>query len=232
MESDKDIRGKTPITTHILRITVSIFMLTLAYVFATSTLSLINYLKQSETIGQQLLVLNGRTNKALQKPVSLISEVIYGVAFKSLGRAEIISELNADSLVSTSLKNIRQDSEQLAVLMEIILKNDTDFLNYNNNIMKAKMSEADAALGSIRTQLRIYYGENGTYPYSRRRAQVVGASWNDIQKGELTGKYFNDSSFTYYGPDGDTFIITCDAGNVLESDRTLNQSGTLSGGIR
>ncbi|MBT7093621.1 MAG: prepilin-type N-terminal cleavage/methylation domain-containing protein, partial [Bacteroidetes bacterium] len=33
---------------------------------------------------------------------------------------------------------------------------------YSNNVMKAKMSEADAALGSIRTQLRVYYGENGT----------------------------------------------------------------------
>jgi hypothetical protein len=26
--------------------------------------------------------------------------------------------------------------------------------------MKLKMSEADASLGSIRTQLRLYYGEN------------------------------------------------------------------------
>jgi prepilin-type N-terminal cleavage/methylation domain-containing protein len=100
---------------------------------------------------------------------------------------------------------------------------------YNNNVTKARMSEADAALGSIRTQLRVYYGENGEYPTADEH--VIGASWNDIKVGELTGTYFTDSSYTYVSADGSSYTITCAAGDVLNSDRVLNQAGALSGGI-
>ncbi len=102
---------------------------------------------------------------------------------------------------------------------------------YNNNVMKAKMSEADAALGSIRTQLRVYYGENGSYPTEASAVSVVGASWNDINTSELNGKYFVDSSYTYVSADGANYTITCAKGSILESDRTLDQDGTLAGGI-
>ena len=102
---------------------------------------------------------------------------------------------------------------------------------YNNNVMKAKMSEADATLGSIRTQLRVYYGEQGEYP-TATDAYVIGAAWNEINTGEMTGKYFTDSSYTYTGDsDAGTYTITCDANDILESDRTLNQGGTLAGGL-
>ena len=101
---------------------------------------------------------------------------------------------------------------------------------YSNNVMKAKMSEADAALGSIRTQLRVYYGENGVYPTATDELVVdVGTTWNDINANELDGKYFSDSSYTYTG-DATTFTITCAKGDILEADRTLNQSGDLAGG--
>ena len=100
---------------------------------------------------------------------------------------------------------------------------------YNNNVTKARMSEADASLGSIRTQLRVHYGENGEYPTSDE--YVIGASWNDIKSGELTGSYFTDSSFTYVSADGASFTLTCAAGDVLNSNRTLNQSGDFGGGI-
>ena len=103
---------------------------------------------------------------------------------------------------------------------------------YSNNVMKAKMSEADAALGSIRTQLRVYYGENGYYPKLTTSTAVVGQGWNDINAGELDGKYFSDASYTYLGnAAGDSFTVTCAKGTILEADRTLNQSGTLAGGI-
>jgi len=102
---------------------------------------------------------------------------------------------------------------------------------YNNNVMKAKMSEADAALGSIRTQLRVYYGENGTYPTEASAVDVVGQDWNDINVGELNGKYFGDSSFTYVSADGVSYTITCAANGILESPRTLDQAGNLGGGI-
>ncbi len=103
---------------------------------------------------------------------------------------------------------------------------------YNNNVMKAKMSEADAALGSIRTQLRVYYGENGKYPTGVTAGVVANATWYDINTGELNGKYFNDASYTYTsGADSLSYTITCAAGSILESDRVRNQAGTLSGGI-
>ncbi len=102
---------------------------------------------------------------------------------------------------------------------------------YNNNVRKAKMSEADAALGSIRTQLRVYYGENGSYPVEDPADYVIGASWNDIKTNELTGAYFTDSSYTYYSAAGADYTITCAAGGILDTDRTLNQDGTFGGGI-
>lgn len=95
---------------------------------------------------------------------------------------------------------------------------------YSNNVQKAKRSEADAALGSIRTQLDIFKGEFGRYPKERIAEYVIGASWNDIDPGELTGKYFSDSSYTYYGsPNGKVFKITCAKGDILDYDRTLDQ---------
>jgi len=99
---------------------------------------------------------------------------------------------------------------------------------YSNNVMKAKMSEADAALGSIRTQLRVYYGENGQYINTTSTA-VTSLTGIDIDAGELTGKYFEDANYTYVGS-ADTFVVTCAANGILESDRTLNHLGALAGG--
>jgi len=103
---------------------------------------------------------------------------------------------------------------------------------YTSQVMKAKMSEADAALGTIRTELRVYYGENGDYPTVAVAAAVIGQSWNDIQVGELIGKYFVDADYTYVSADGVSYTLTCvnNAGE-LNSNRTLDQAGTLAGGI-
>lgn len=107
---------------------------------------------------------------------------------------------------------------------------------YSNNVMKAKMSEADAALGSIRTQLRIYYGENGEYPTLTSGSYVMdgngtsGTEWHSMSTGELTGKYFTDSSYTIESS-ATAYTITCAAGDILNSARTMTETGTLSGGI-
>ena len=231
MEALNDINSKTSISRHLLYISISVFMVTLAIMLTISTLALKNYIKSSETIAQQYVSLNERTNRAIEMPVTLISEMIYGVVFKSLGEADIISVADADSLVASSLKNIKQDSQTLAVLANAIFKSEDNVLGFGTRTMKAKMSEADAALGSIRTQLRVYYGENGEYPYSRESTSVMGATWNDFRAGELTGKYFSDYSYTYYCYDSMNYTITCDAGNVLKSNRTLDNRGTLTGGF-
>ena len=101
---------------------------------------------------------------------------------------------------------------------------------YVSNVQKAKLSEADANLGSIRTQLRIYYGQNSEYPKAPTAAKVIGASWNNMNTGALNGRYFSDSSYTYVSVEGIDFTITCETNSLLESDRTINASGMLAGG--
>ena len=44
---------------------------------------------------------------------------------------------------------------------------------YQSNITKAKMSECDAALGTIRTALRISYAEHGNYPVVATGTEVT-----------------------------------------------------------
>lgn len=102
---------------------------------------------------------------------------------------------------------------------------------YTSNVTKAKMSEADASLGSIRTMIRVYYGENGDYPVAVAGSAVVGAGWNDIKASELNGKYFADASYTYEGLLGLTYTITCANGGILDSDRSLDETGTFVGGV-
>lgn len=107
------------------------------------------------------------------------------------------------------------------VALPIVVSNDT----------KAKLSEADANLGNLRTQLRIYHSQNGEYPIAPEPIEVVGANWNDIASGRLNGKYFSDASYHYVCETGTEFTIICDAGNELSSDRTINHTGVISGGI-
>ncbi len=96
--------------------------------------------------------------------------------------------------------------------------------------MKAKLCEADATLGNLRTQLRIYASKNGEYPIEAVETSVVGASWNDIKADDLNGKYFSHTSYTYVSEDGLDYTLTCASGSILHSDRSINQTGTYSGG--
>jgi hypothetical protein len=92
------------------------------------------------------------------------------------------------------------------------------------------MSEADATMTSLRTQLRIYHDRNGEYPVEVSATHVVGATWNNFSTGALYGKYFTDASYTYESLDGINFTLICTGGSVLDSDRALNQSGVFNGG--
>jgi len=94
--------------------------------------------------------------------------------------------------------------------------------------MKSIMAECDAALGSIRTELRVYYGENGIFPVARKWSYVVGESWNDIKPGELNGKYFKDNSYMYLGS-GMQYRIKCKSSHLLdEGNRMLDDQGVLT----
>ncbi len=92
------------------------------------------------------------------------------------------------------------------------------------------MSEADATMTSLRTQLRIYQEKTGEYPTEVTAVNVIGAVWNGFSTGSLNGKYFTDASYTYESPDGLNYTLSCAGGTVLNSDRSLNQSGVFGGG--
>lgn len=99
---------------------------------------------------------------------------------------------------------------------------------FTNNVNKAKQTEADAALASIRKQLTIYKCEYGNYPKDNNNDYVIAADWASIKPGELTGKYFSDSSYTYVSQNHQTYLLTCAKGSVLESNRTLNDEGEFA----
>lgn len=106
---------------------------------------------------------------------------------------------------------------------------------YSSSIKKAKMAEADAALGTIRSQLRIYYAEYGEYP-DGSEATVIDADWSHFKAGELNGSHFADESYSYTKLSENWYQIRCAGGEVLDYDRTLDQDGnfgqtTLSGGF-
>ena len=62
---------------------------------------------------------------------------------------------------------------------------------YKANVKRAKASEADATMGSIRTSLRVYYAENTAYPIRASYGPVHTMSDSiDIDSLDLVGKYF------------------------------------------
>ena len=99
---------------------------------------------------------------------------------------------------------------------------------YQSNITKAKMSECDAALGTIRTALRVSYAENGTYP--EYTGDVTTATGIDVATMDLEGRYFEPGDYTLVSSATDTtYKITC-TNALLDSARSLDQDGIFTGG--
>ncbi len=102
---------------------------------------------------------------------------------------------------------------------------------YQSNINKAKMSECDAALGTIRTSLRVYYAQYGNYPTNPADTKVVDAVGIDVGTIDLTGRYFVPDDYTIVSSPTDTsYIITCTKPTLFDSVRTLDQGGYFLGG--
>jgi len=101
---------------------------------------------------------------------------------------------------------------------------------YQSNINKAKMTECDAALGTIRTGLRVYYAANNAYPTAAAGTAVTAVSGLGVSTADLTGRYFTASLYTVQS--ADTFYtLTCDSDAILTgTDRTLNELGIFTGG--
>ena len=105
---------------------------------------------------------------------------------------------------------------------------------YTANIKKAKMSECDAALGTIRTALRVYYATNDptpAYPEVTAGTQVSTVDALDIDAADLDGKYFDPVHYTLVSTATD-YTITCNTITAIGTDslRTLDHLGILSGG--
>ena len=102
---------------------------------------------------------------------------------------------------------------------------------YQSNINKAKMSECDAALGTIRTALRVYYAQYGNYPTNASGTLVTAAAGVDVASIDLEGRYFDPGDYTIVSSPTDTsYIISCTKPAIFDSVRTLDQGGYFLGG--
>jgi len=98
---------------------------------------------------------------------------------------------------------------------------------YTANTVAAIMSEGVAGAGTMRSQMRVYLSQQGTYA----TATYTNGSTNNINVGptDLCGKYFKDSDYTLSGQSVSTYTIT--AGPPSQTTRTtlkyqINQSGS------
>jgi prepilin-type N-terminal cleavage/methylation domain-containing protein len=101
------------------------------------------------------------------------------------------------------------------------------------NVERARFSEADAGLGTIRTALRAEQAENGSFPVLTDVAPVTADI--GINAGDLNGRFFEDDDYlitstatTYcVGVTGDT-AGTAPRGNQVNGlTRSMNQLGNL-----
>lgn len=96
---------------------------------------------------------------------------------------------------------------------------------YQHNMELAIRSEAVASIGSIRDQLNMHYATEGSYPVAGSFTKVIGMDWNDINTGELTGKYFQDKNFKYRSYDGVEYRIKCQKNRILSHQVWIDETG-------
>jgi prepilin-type N-terminal cleavage/methylation domain-containing protein len=104
---------------------------------------------------------------------------------------------------------------------------------YQGNIKKAKMSECDAALGTIRTALRVFYAENQQYPDTEGASvdTTFFKQYLNISHPDLDGRYFSAGNYKLTSTPT-TYVITCDNDDIFpDSARVLDQGGIFSGGL-
>ena len=94
---------------------------------------------------------------------------------------------------------------------------------YRGGIQKAIRAEGEAALGSIRNEVRAYYGEWGEYP-TEELGKIMTQDWHNIKSGELDGSNFTELSYYYQGG-GEIYLIGVHRGEVMDLHRSLNQDG-------
>ena len=96
------------------------------------------------------------------------------------------------------------------------------------NIDRARASEADASLGTIRTGLRAYFAEHKTYAAPSMFDAGVATA-------DLDGRYFSNASYSIVSADDTTYCVAADgalsiapkASEVTTVKRSMNQDGTI-----
>lgn len=106
----------------------------------------------------------------------------------------------------------------------------------SGNKKRAMATEAESALGTLRTQLRVMYAETGTYATNNNSMKVTYV-WDvpGVNQSDLAGKYWVTNAFRFYNdvaPSNTTYILEarfvtgCDPALSGVSIR-LDQDGTF-----
>jgi len=110
----------------------------------------------------------------------------------------------------------------------------------SGNKKRAMSTEAEAALGTIRTQLRVMYAETGTYATNQNGTALntAGSIWQipGVNQTDLDGKYWETNSYSFAtAPTGvgtnyilqATFVTGCDPA-LSGVTITLNAAGVFT----
>jgi prepilin-type N-terminal cleavage/methylation domain-containing protein/prepilin-type processing-associated H-X9-DG protein len=105
---------------------------------------------------------------------------------------------------------------------------------------RSKATEADSGLGAIRSAMRVYYAEHGTYVNASfvDGSQVTVGGVLSVKDSDLLGRYFSSPCYTFDGaPTAAAFSIECDGGavgnvaphasEVSGIVRTINEDGDI-----
>ena len=105
---------------------------------------------------------------------------------------------------------------------------------------RSKSTEAVTALGLIRSSMRIYYVEHGTFANPSvfsDGARVTSGGLLGVTDSDLGGRYFSTECYTFSGaPTANSFTIKCDgsgstapfASEVVAIVVTIDQDGELT----
>jgi prepilin-type N-terminal cleavage/methylation domain-containing protein len=110
---------------------------------------------------------------------------------------------------------------------------------YSQSVDRSRATEAVAALGSIRSAMRNYYAEHGTYVNATFTdgAPVSTSGLLDVAEVDLDARYFSSECYTFNGaPTADAFSIKCDgsastapaAGDVAHLTRYIDENGEIT----
>ncbi|MCA9735459.1 MAG: prepilin-type N-terminal cleavage/methylation domain-containing protein [Deferribacteres bacterium] len=98
---------------------------------------------------------------------------------------------------------------------------------YRANVARAKKAEADANLGTIRTALRVYYAEYGSYPTATDEYPWDISNVN-IDSLDLVGRYYTATCYTVTSTSSSYTVYATGTGDSNGLDRQMTSDGTLS----